>query len=1142
MQCQVYHNLRQKTLLPEKDTLKIDTLSIAGGTFTLYTTEGALINPSMYKVDYISSLLITDSNFRASYPVILARYRVFNLNFGEISFHKSADSLKKQNLADNMVLLYQPIPVSQNLFSLEQMTSDGSISRGISVGNNQDAVVSSSLNLQLAGKLTDNLNIRAAITDNNIPVQPEGTTQQIQEFDKVYIQIYNKRMQITAGDFEVKNPSGHFMRFNKKAQGGLFDAIIYSTEENNPTILESTGAAAISKGRFARQTITALEGNQGPYKLKGNNNESFIIVLAGTEKVYIDGRLLQRGRDNDYIIDYNTAEIIFMPLNMITKDKRIIVEFEYSDKNYARALFYSGNTLKNDRFKLQVNFFTEQDIKSQPQNQDLTAAQKLLLSQIGDSLNQAVLLNIDSMDFNTEFVLYKMIDTLVNGVTYDSVFVYCTHPDSAHYRLGFSSVGQGNGNYVQQQSAANGRVFTWVAPVNGVRQGAYEPVTLLITPKKQQLFTTVLTYKINKKTSGDLELAVSNNDPNTFSKLGNSDNSGLALKLKIDNFQTWHKDSVKSYQLRSSFSHEWAQRTFKPIERYRDAEFERLWNIVTPLATEEHFTHLKLNLSDSKRSFATYSASTYLRESHYKGLLNTFSTALYHKKMFLLLNASVTNTSADSATTLFIRQNANAGRQLGWFTLGLKNETERNRFADKLTDTLTARSFSYEQYEVYLNNADTSSRSFNTFYRLRNDFHPVQGSFSFSSRAEEAGASVSLNKSALHRLNVYSAFRKLYRISPFLQLQGIKPDDTFIGRLEYGGKLFKGLLSLNSFYETSSGLEVKNEFIYAEVQPGQGAYTWTDYNNNNIKELDEFEVAVYQDQANYIKVIVPTGTYIKAYAGQFNQIVHLSPASVWSKRKGFLKFMTRFSEQFTLQLLQKTTAKTGLLMNPITLSLSDTSLLTDNTVLKNTFSYNSASSVFGFDYNYHSNKAKALLINGFESRALNNNMLRLKFCFYRKFFLNITGQNSEKEFQSEYFSTRNYSLVIREAEPVLSYQPNTRFRFSLSGRYAEKLNTQGNKEKAYFRQAGAECRYSQAEKGNLMVKAAYINIGFSAPANTPLAYEMLDALQAGHNMTWNVLYQKNLKNNMQLSLMYDGRVPGKNKTVHFGTVQLRAYF
>jgi len=1141
---QVHSNLRTRKIVLDKDTVKIDTLSIVLGSVVVCSTNNIVLKDSTYTIDYFEPSIITNNAFRQKNKEILIEYRVFNFNFKEVTRNKSLDSLKKHSIISEDGFYYKPLSTKSDFFGIGNMTSAGSISRGISVGNNQDAVVNSSLNLQLSGKLSDDLNIKAAITDNNIPVQPEGTTQQIQEFDKVYIQIYNNNIKLTAGDFEIKNPAVYFMRFNKKGQGGLFD-LNYDIKEKDKTYnVSSSMAAAISKGRYAKNTLLSIEGNQGPYKLRGSNNESFIIILAGTEKVFIDGKLLQRGQDFDYTIDYNTAEITFMPRNLITKDKRIIIEFEYSDKNYARSMFYSGNKIKSKKLELQFNFFSEQDIKSQPQNQELTPQQKLLLSQVGDSLNMAVSYKIDSMAFSNEFVMYKKIDTLVGGILYDSVFVYSINPDSAHYRLGFSNVGQGYGNYVQLQTAANGKVFKWMAPLNGIRQGTYEPVVLLIAPQKHQMFTFNANYKINNKTNTNVEMAVSNNDLNTFSDKDDKDNSGIALKVGFDNIQKIKEDTLKNiWQLKTSFSHEWTQKNFKPLERYRDAEFERQWNIIGQTAAQENLTNLKINLYDNKKSYLTYTVGSYLKGSLYQGLQNTINSSLYKGGNFVLLNASFTNTKTSIDKTTYLRQNATVGRNFKWFILGVKNEFEKNQFREIVTDTLSNRSFNFEQYEVFINNADTSKSVFTAFYKFRNDFHPSGNAFSLSSKADDIGISANLSHTSTQRLSLYAAYRKLYRISSFLLQQGIKPDNNIVARIEYFCNIYKGLVNFNTFYELGSALEVKNEYVFVEVPAGQGAYIWTDYNKNSIKELNEFEIAIYQDQANYIKVFTPTNEYIKAFSNQFNQIINISPASIWKEKKGVRKFVSRFSEQMFFQLARKTTDDKWEVYNPLYMNIADSNLLTINSSLKNILSFNSYSPVFGIDYNFNDNRSKALLVNGFDSRVLTLNSVKLRWNVFRKYVLNLTAGNSNKSFSSQYFYSKDYNINIKELEPEISFQPNTNFRISLIYKITEKVNELSvEKEKADFQQIGTEFRYSKLEKGSLMTKIDYIRIKFNAPSNTPLAYEMLDALQPGNNMTWDILYQKNLKNNMQLSLIYNGRKPGNNKIVHFGSVQIRAYF
>src|SRR5690606_28558825 len=178
------------------------------------------------------------------------------------------------------------------------------ITRGVTVGNNQNAVVNSNLDLQITGKLSDKVSLRASIQDSNIPLQEGGYSQKLDEFDQIFIELTSDKWAVRAGDLFLENRSSRFMNFNKKVQG-ISTAVKFGDEDNRTTVYAS---GALVRGQYARSSFTGQEGNQGPYKLRGQNGELYVLVISGSERVFVNGIQLKRGENDDYIIDYNAGE------------------------------------------------------------------------------------------------------------------------------------------------------------------------------------------------------------------------------------------------------------------------------------------------------------------------------------------------------------------------------------------------------------------------------------------------------------------------------------------------------------------------------------------------------------------------------------------------------------------------------------------------------------------------------------------------------------------------------------------------------------------------------------------------------------------------------------------------------------------
>lgn len=1131
--------LRSKQIKTYQDTIALDSLIIIPSSFSILTSSARKLDSSDYEVLFSESKLILKSSINANDFPLQTNFKVFPFDLQKSYYHKKFEVKTKSNDNTSDKMSYYRFSTQQksnSLLGLDDFQKSGNISRAISLGNQQNVSVLSHLNLQIRGRISDELELLASISDDNIPIQPDGNTQQLQDFDKVFIQIMHKNGQITAGDFEMRNPNSFFLRYYKKAQGANASVDLNLKSKANMKVY---GGVALSRGKYARNTIIGIEGNQGPYKLIGANFERAIIVLSGTEQVYVDGKLLKRGQNYDYIIDYNSGEITFMPSFPINKDKRISVEFQYSNRNYARYLANAGFEYNSQKWKFATHYYIENDLKDQPLDMDLSTEQQQLLYGIGDSLQYAISPSVDSVGFNNNEVLYKKVDSL----GYSPVYVYSTSPDSAIYRLAFSLVGAGNGNYQQQNNtSANGRVFKWVAPVNGVKQGDYEPVLLLVTPKKKQLLTGIAEYKINKNTLLHTELAFSNEDLNTFSPYDKENNTAPAFKINFQNVLPLSKKS-NSWKLRTKANYEYTDANFKPIERFRSVEFNRDWNANDINGKSQQLSKLDLQLEKENQGYLNYSFEDFRAQGFYNAQRNAVKILLKNNSWSTIGNVSLTNTNQEFQYSGFLRHYLKVEKTLKYFKLGILENAENNQFKFNASDSLLLNSFQFQEVEAFAQTQDTAKHFLRLHYKWRKDLLPKGNSLKLAMDAQEVGLNYSLLKSKVNRINFIANYRQLQVLDTTLSKQ--KPQQTANARIEHFLNMAKGSVKAQTFYQLGSGMETAKEFSYLEVAPGQGVYSWIDYNDNGVKELNEFEVAAFQDQANYIRIYLPSTDYIKTYNNQFSTSIMLNPSRVWRRSElGVLRFISHFSNQLIYRSSLKTlNSDWRSFANPVSHQLSDDSLMNLNSSFRNTFYFNRSHPKFGVDYTFSKNENKILMMNGYESRFNQQHQLKLRWNISRKLLLQIESKLGNNNALSDYFSSKEFDISYYEEQLKITFQPNRVFRVSVPIIFGEKTNAiQYGGQRSQSIKLGLQSKYSLLKKGSFTFDMQRIDLTYNSETNSSITFEMLEGLLPGTNYTWSFSYQRTLLKNLQLSIIYNGRKNESSNAIHVGSMQLRAFF
>ncbi|MFM1771272.1 MAG: hypothetical protein RLZZ71_414 [Bacteroidota bacterium] len=1113
------HSLAQSkrtvVLLPNVNCISLDTSIVRPS--TIQVIHGNAILKSGYRYSVHAQMLLRDTllndTLRVEYETLNIPYNAF------LQSYQPQDGKRD-------VFQFGTIQAPQTERSYDAIQKSGSITRGVSLGNQQDLGVQSSLNLQLTGKIANRFQLLASISDNNIPVSSSGSTQQFQEFDQVFIQLTDKRNKIIAGDFTLPLRTHYFMKYTKRGLG-LF--VQNTSEFKSDGILKSEASVSISKGKFNRQSIQGIEGSQGPYRLQGAQGESYITVLGGTENVYIDGQKLVRGQDQDYWIDYNSAEIIFTPRNRITKDKRIVVEFQYSDRQYARPLITTDLEYTTSKGTTYVQFFQEMDAKNQPLQQTLTAEDRLTLMQAGDAFSSTNVSGIDSTGFQSDRVMYTLIDTL----TFTNVLVYSTDATNAFYTASFTFVGNGNGNYVENGFSSYGKVFKWVAPVDGVKQGNYEPIQRLTAPKKQRMVVAGHTAHWGKETNYwtmNVEGAYTDFDANTFSNLNDQNNKGFACKVNLKEKIAGKKEGkVFLWEINS----ENLSSTFTRIERIREVEFERNWNVreIVRYGESEWLSEAKMMREFSPGKFISFSGARYEIGSVYEAnraklLINANLT----QRVKLQVDASALETEG-VVNSSFLRQKAHLYREGKRFTVGVRDEQEQNTFAN------AQQSYKFFDGEAYFRSTDTTRRAFKLFVRNRTDHAFVLNEMTPISSANNYGVEFRNTTKGGSYFSVTASNRQLVSLN---SLALIKPLSSLLGRIEFRSPQNKWA-QLNLFYETSSGLEAKQAFIYAEVPAGQGVYVWNDYNDNGVKELSEFEVAAFAYEANYVRLPVQTTDYQSVYSTAFTSSLNLNPRQWKNKNSSLYNVLKVWSTQLMSRAERKSTY--GGIEHISPLYTNDEFLVSAGNVFRGTLFYRKSDPNFSADLTSQKVMNKAFLLSGFETRVEQSFVVNFRKAMESSTQLLFSFTSGSKETSSDFLATRNFSSTYITATPSFAFQPTNNKRFSVLAEYGNrKGDASESKFQAQSLSVGADAQV-EAKNGQLFKSEfKYIRIQFEGDATGPVVYDALGGLQAGNNLTLSCAWRKTINQNLQLSLNYKGRKSDGREIVHAGNMSVRLLF
>jgi hypothetical protein len=1111
----------------------ISSVNIIPGSEMIFLKSRKLSSDD-YTFKYSQSFFtLSDSLPYSIFDTLVVTYRSLKLSLKKEYMRRSLVVKYDEKFGDTVSVLTSTGGFSPEAIFGADMQKSGTIVRGFTVGTTKDFSLNSGLRLQLSGRISEDIEIVAALTDENTPIQPEGNTERLEELDKVFIQVKHPNVVGTFGDYQVKQRFGEFGVIDRKLQGLMGE---FSFKDANGYV-----SIANSRGKFNTNNFNGSDGVQGPYRASGINNERDIVIIAGTEKVYLDGIELTRGENNDYTIEYSNASITFTPNRLITSASRISIDFEYTDRQFTRSFFGAGSSTKffDDKVQLKVQYMREGDNQDAPIDFSLSEEDKVVLSLAGDDRNKSIKSGVKLAEPDSVGIIkgvYTKVDTVFNGEPF-SYYIYNPGDSLSLFTVSFSYIGEGKGDYIRQSLG----YYNFV----GIGQGSYLPIIFIPLPQLKQMGNVVVDVKPFENVTLSLEYAGSLWDKNRLSDLDDGDNYGYArnILLKVAQTQILIGD-LDLGKAGLTFRDRFIQDKFTSLDRFNEVEFSRNYNSSSQTKSEDE-TLREIGVSlQPIQELTINSTAGFLRQGdnfssdRYNNLLR-FSDSKTFNVEYNLDYVKSTNLTLKSN---WLRHKANAFYTFWHLKPGIEFLAEDKQDNRAQKDSLLNGSLKYFEYSPYLELMEIYGFRMFTKFGVRDDYLPNNGLMIKESKAQTY--SVEMNYSGIREVNtnLVLTFRDKKYEEQF-KANGFLDNETILIRSRTKFNFWERLLNGDFYYEVSTQKSAKLQKVFVLVEQGTGNYIYLgDLNNNGIADENEFEPTLFD--GDYVQVPLPTD--------ELFPVIDLKTSTRWK---------INFSELVDVKSL------VGKIVSPIssetfwrveensrdfdypnvyliklsTFQNENTTIRGSNYLQQDFFLFENDQAL-SFRFRFTQRNALSQFSSGYERYYNRERSLRIKFKMIKEISNQTDIVNQIDNVSAPENSNRIRAINSNNVISEFSYRPDRNIEVGFRIKVGKSEDTHPeNPTIIDMNSLLLRFNLSLLSTGRLRIEIERDEL-ISNTAENFIPYELTNGNQIGKNYYWRLNFDYKLLTFLQTTISYDGRLQGESRVVHTARAEARAYF